>query len=453
MKTKLLLVLLVIFMSSTIYSQTYSGGTGTETDPYLISSKTDLETLAQTVNNGSGNMYAGKYFSLTQDLYGITTVIGTSANFSGVFNGNGYAIDLNINTSTNAGLFGNAVNATIENLGITGNVTSSKSTGGICGWANLCTIMNCYNEATISSTASDAGGICGYGGSCNISNCYNIGNITSGGSYAGGISGCGSSAIIANCYNTGNVSLSSINNTSSVYVGGIAGSSGSYTVTVSNCFNIGEVTSSLNPSGYTEFKSYAGGISPMGNISNSYNIGNVTSLLKGVPSNVGRISTWDMSNNCYASPSVLVNGNAISSSNSSSKDGQDLDLSISVFQNQSWVETNLGWDFSNVWKMSETTSSKDGLPIFIYQIEDISTGVDNIKSKNEITIYSHSGILYINTEDKIEMMKIYNQSGVCAGSYINPTNQINLSSLPNGVYIVYISFGKKSVSQKVIISK
>ena len=46
--------------------ETFSGGTGTEDDPYLISSSDDLKSLAESVN--SGEFYIEKYFELTQDI-------------------------------------------------------------------------------------------------------------------------------------------------------------------------------------------------------------------------------------------------------------------------------------------------------------------------------------------------------------------------------------------------
>jgi hypothetical protein len=46
----------------------YSGGYGTRSYPYLISSKTDMEALAAKVN--SGETYAGKWFRLTRSLTG-----------------------------------------------------------------------------------------------------------------------------------------------------------------------------------------------------------------------------------------------------------------------------------------------------------------------------------------------------------------------------------------------
>ena len=109
-------------------AQTFSGGTGSDTNPYLISSKADMEELATSVNGGM--KYVGKYFELTQDITGasnaITTVIGNSATnyFIGVFDGKGHTVEVNINVSSNyGGLFGNIKSSDIKNLNVIGNVS------------------------------------------------------------------------------------------------------------------------------------------------------------------------------------------------------------------------------------------------------------------------------------------------------------------------------------------
>ena len=69
----------------------YSGGSGTETDPWLISTVDDLKTLAGTVNNGED--YKDQYFILTDDidLQNVSwTPIGDGTNdFCGTFDGQG----------------------------------------------------------------------------------------------------------------------------------------------------------------------------------------------------------------------------------------------------------------------------------------------------------------------------------------------------------------------------
>jgi hypothetical protein len=259
-KTFLYLILcLISIISITLNAQTYSGGSGIEADPYRISSKTDMETLATLVNSNGFNNYSGKYFLLTQDITeAVTSVIGNSMNtsynsvFSGIFDGGGHKMNVNINMSSIAGLylgvFGNAKGATIKNLGVSGCISGSSNNGyvgGICGLAESTTITNCYNTGSISSSTtggSYAGGICGYGLSSTISNCYNIGNIssttsnpsTSYYSYAGGICGYGSFSIM-NCIAANTTIIARKGSSYSIYTYRI-GYRSSGTSGIQNCY-------------------------------------------------------------------------------------------------------------------------------------------------------------------------------------------------------------------------
>jgi hypothetical protein len=76
----------------------WTHGTGTEADPYLIESAQNLAYLAEMVNGGV-NQYSGKYFKLTTniDLNNLAwTPIGdyntTSAVFKGRFDGDNHSI-------------------------------------------------------------------------------------------------------------------------------------------------------------------------------------------------------------------------------------------------------------------------------------------------------------------------------------------------------------------------
>ena len=86
------------------YAKTYSGGTGTKEDPYIISTDLELAKLANDVNTGSSMaMKSGEYFKLTKDIdlkHGIWTPIGSTKcikkdpdrYFAGIFDGDGHAI-------------------------------------------------------------------------------------------------------------------------------------------------------------------------------------------------------------------------------------------------------------------------------------------------------------------------------------------------------------------------
>ncbi len=131
----------------------------------------------------------------------VQTPIGTKANpFTGEFDGDGYTISgLAINSEANfAGLFGYVEDATIENLKVSGSVTSSMGyAGGIVGVAQSpFTIKNCESAVTVTSTGSDGmvGGVVGIvhfndsGSEILVENCTNSGAV-SGYAYVGGVVG------------------------------------------------------------------------------------------------------------------------------------------------------------------------------------------------------------------------------------------------------------------------
>jgi hypothetical protein len=149
-----------LYLCFTMSTFAYSGGNGTEESPYLISSVADMEELANTVNSGTN--YSGDYFLLTQDLAGITSIVGDGSHpFSGIFDGDWHTLNVSISTTNQyAGVFGYADGATIKNLGVGGSVTregqaTDAYAGGIRGYANNTLISNCNNTGNVSSISFD----------------------------------------------------------------------------------------------------------------------------------------------------------------------------------------------------------------------------------------------------------------------------------------------------------
>lgn len=291
----------------------YSGGDGTKTTPYLISTLDDLETLS---NKAKYRTLADQYFKLTADIdmsfeYGADiggtakswSPIGqeTMQGFNGTFDGNGHKITgLYINsTEKNQGLFGKiGSSAKISNLGVSGSVTGGEQTGGIVG-DSAGTIENCYNECTVSGTEK-VGGVAGWpsGNTEEIKNCYNTGAV-SGDKSVGGVAGqCGT--MINNCYNTGTVS-------GKENVGGVIGMlyAAWNDVTAKNCYSTGTIT---------------------GTITGTTSVGGVVGMVDG-----------ETVADCYYSDSCVSGGNAYGTSVTA--DGLK---SESTFSN---------WDFTSVWIM------------------------------------------------------------------------------------------------------
>ncbi|MDY4790775.1 MAG: hypothetical protein SO179_09450 [Bacteroidales bacterium] len=176
-------------MGNNCFAQ-FGGGNGTAGDPYRISTKAHLITLANNVN--SGTAYSGKYFIMTADIdlsnsvtpIGSFTPIGNANNrtFQGNFNGNGKVIrNCTISSGAYVGLFGNISGATIDSLGIEGFsiTTANGSAGALVGSANNSEINGCYSaNSTISGSRewfhiSYIGGLIGYlDGASKINNSY-----------------------------------------------------------------------------------------------------------------------------------------------------------------------------------------------------------------------------------------------------------------------------------------
>ncbi len=221
--------------SELISINTTSYGTGTEQDPYIITTKEKL-------NNIRNDLSAHYKLGNDIDLEGMEwEPIGTnSLAFTGSLDGNGYAIsNLTINklTSDYVGLFGYVNNSIIKNLEVKNvNITGKSYVGGIIGVSagnsgmELCsvtgtgsingisfvggmvgsnwgTIEKCFAEISVASAGTSTtytGGLVGITYK-SISKSYSTGNVTSSGSYIGGLLGCTQSAsvILNECYSTG----------------------------------------------------------------------------------------------------------------------------------------------------------------------------------------------------------------------------------------------------------
>ena len=86
------------YYSIDLYADNYAQGSGSETDPYIISNDLELAKLAYDVNKGTAT--AGKYFKLSNDINldkALWIPIGSTnyeeKYFNGKFDGDGYTID------------------------------------------------------------------------------------------------------------------------------------------------------------------------------------------------------------------------------------------------------------------------------------------------------------------------------------------------------------------------
>ena len=252
------------------------------TQTMTISSFSDLENLATSVNNGS-NDYADYTIRLTADLiqggdtrnnwYALTPIGTAEHPFRGVFDGQGHTIknvrtyhDDNNNVDDNVGLFGYTDGAVISNLilqnislrgkdnvgVVVGNANYSmihdvlayeaKATdgtpyccaeatdgnaGGLVGKADNSTIIDSYFYGRVKGFMA-AGGIVGESATASVSDCA-AGYSVESGAIAGGIVGkAGEATKVGRCY--------SRNTFTATTVGGIIGQhQGDSESSISNC--------------------------------------------------------------------------------------------------------------------------------------------------------------------------------------------------------------------------
>lgn len=314
------LVMMMMLSCLTIMPLTASaaGGTGTADDPYKVSTKAELETALASASTA-------RYIELTADID-----LGgswTPASYAGEIhlNGNGHTITGLVASGWNAGFFATLNNnSSVSNLtfvapkvsgsgqcGVVvaqakGNVTisnvsildgadqpatvtcSSNHAGAIVGsfYGNTldgtptATIINCYNEADITS-GTNAGGIIGnFQLKCNlnVSYCVNVGNVKTTKTDAntvGGIigllnGGVGCKGNISFCVNKGTVTNGYNGENANKGTGGIVGyqwgAMNDGTLHYSDCYNVGELIAGKN--GWAQL----GGIT---GLTNGYDAANV----------------------------------------------------------------------------------------------------------------------------------------------------------------------------------
>jgi hypothetical protein len=220
---------LLLTASPVAADPTYSGGSGTSSDPYLISIEQDLVDMGNFYLTGSAE-YTVYYFKLNNDITlvssNFTPIAGhfsTAIEFNGIFDGNYHTISgLTITGSSSAvGLFSETNHGVIKNLGLINvNVSGHFYVGGLVGVTSNTgtnTILNCYVTGNVTGD-NYVGGMIGYNeasGTNTLTNCYTTGNVT-GDTYVGGLVGNSPGGTYSNCFSSANV-------TGNQDVGGLVG--------------------------------------------------------------------------------------------------------------------------------------------------------------------------------------------------------------------------------------
>ena len=272
-------------------------GDGSLTNPWIINSCLELQDVSERLD---GNYKLGVNIDCSDTINwnggaGFVPIGNDPNEFFGSFNGNNKTINnlyIYRPTLTSIGLFGEAINAEIFDLGlIDSNVTGKDFVGGIAGYLGTSTITNSYTTGSVRglSTGLYIGGIAGYANlSSMIVDSHNDGNVR-GIQYVGGVSGGVGYSELLRTYNSGAIYGTS-------RIGGISGIHDHGSI----------INQSYNYGGITSTSTYAGGITgylvDSSAINNSYNIGDVNAI-SGTRGYVGGIAGLVYSGstitNCY----------------------------------------------------------------------------------------------------------------------------------------------------------
>ena len=269
-KAWLLTLLLAALFTLQLYAQ-FSGGSGTEADPYQVATATDLNNVRN---------YLSSYFIQTANIdlgvapwnvgEGWVPIGDETNNFIGSFNGNDFVITglyVNRIDIDYQGLFGvihasNIVQVTLQNASVRGRYR----TGSLIGLGRVNSlVLNCSASGIVYGI-HEIGGLMGWAGidgsfqGMTVSNCSFMGDV-SGNDYIGGLIGSMNRSTVTNCYSSGVVEglnhigglvglkhystssncMSSCSVTGSTLVGGLIGNDFESNTTI-NCFSTGDVT-------------------------------------------------------------------------------------------------------------------------------------------------------------------------------------------------------------------
>lgn len=152
-------------------------GSGSEADPYQISTIGDWKTLCDNVNKGVSS-YKGKHFKLMADLTDIEVSLNVGRDgryFEGTFDGNNHSLDISNFSYSPWAPFSRVRDATIKRLRVTGKITHGSNGrsyhGGIVGIAcGNTTLVSChcsvefkfFGDYNSGNRDSESGGMVGW---------------------------------------------------------------------------------------------------------------------------------------------------------------------------------------------------------------------------------------------------------------------------------------------------
>jgi len=332
---------------------TFDGGDGSRDNPYLISTKAQLEAFRDLVNGGSRSICGALTGNIDLQNDEWTPIGLSSSGYTGTFDGNGYAIkNMQLSRASNgtssggstlygSGLFGIVGSGgVVKRVNVAGTVSINAESkvnldiGIICG-GNLGTIEECFATAKFQNAA--------------------IATKNAGWTTIGGICGI-NSGTIRNCYTVGGIEAT-VNGSSmySVDVGGIVGQVNTSGSLIENCYSVVTIKVSSNKTVYAG--SLVGRMDANGTVKNSYGNNDFCSDLFGTgTSNTSGVTGCAVKNTANMKTTSFVNllGNAYAVDKENVNQGYPV-LSALAYEEES------GW---SDWFEDETMSDAQQQKIF-----------------------------------------------------------------------------------------
>ncbi|HAQ62747.1 TPA: hypothetical protein DCR49_12285, partial [Candidatus Delongbacteria bacterium] len=331
------------------YPAVAPSGTGTELEPYVIESLSNLKWMSDNRSSwdkyfwqtGNINAYDTKYWNGGTGWKSI----GDDLNqFTGVYDGQGYVIEnLYINNTDESyqGLFGIVNEADLKNIYITlADINGLGNVGALAGFCANSNVYNCYSTGNIEGKYY-AGGLIGENSSY-LETCRSGVNVK--GSIIGGLVGY-NRGVVSQSYSRGNVTGDDVENN---MTGGLVGWNISE---INNCFSASNVDDA-GSGGLVGFNG-AGSI-----IRNSFCYGAVSGRQSG--GLVGFLEYKNSSENCFWD--VETSGLDSSATGTGLTSAQMKTLS---------TYTDAGWNFEDIWAMDGVTNN--GYPFLAWMS---TTGIE-----------------------------------------------------------------------------
>jgi hypothetical protein len=264
------------------------------------------------------------------------------------------------------GVVGKGKGTTIQQVYVTGYVEGNDHVGGIIGGTDggdVTTIQNCYVNATVKTRASQVGGIMGVASSSVVDKVYFAGEVIA------------------------------LTDQPRYNAGGIIGLVEDGNVSVSN---LASLPTSVAGGTVSEFIARASG----------------TLTLK-------------EATNLFARNDVVFVCNAPEEPGFLPKATEQQKRDIAVFKNKDIYEISMGWDFTNVWQMSD-----NGFPI----LKTFATGLNPLEDKLNAQVYSTHGFIHVVLKAPMDV-QIFDLTGKSVKHVKSASDKVSVM-LPHGIYIV-----------------